>query len=100
MTSKRFLLPALLAAALLVCARPAPAQPPADPAKYIREHFTKAEHKIPARDGVKLFTAVYSPKDISKKYPILMMRTPYSVGPYGTDVYRRDLGPSRAFLNQ
>jgi putative CocE/NonD family hydrolase len=101
MISKRFSLTALVAAAfLLPCLKPATAQPPADPAKYVREHFTKAEYRIPVRDGVKLFASVYSPKDTSKKYPILMMRTPYSVGPYGKDAYRRGLGPSNEFLNQ
>jgi putative CocE/NonD family hydrolase len=46
------------------------------------------------RDGVKLFTVVYAPKDLSQPYPILMMRTPYSVGPYGIDNYRSVIGPS------
>ena len=101
MSSKRFSPATLLAAALfLAWLSPASAQPPAETAKYIREHFTKAEHKVPVRDGVHLFTSVYSPKDTSRKYPILMMRTPYSVGPYGKDVYRKALGPSREFLTQ
>ena len=39
------------------------------------------------RDGVKLFTAVYVPKDASQKYPILLNRTPYTVSPYGSDNY-------------
>jgi putative CocE/NonD family hydrolase len=46
------------------------------------------------RDGVKLFTAVYVPKDFSQSYPIIMQRTPYSVGPYGVDNYRALIGPS------
>ena len=52
------------------------------------------------RDGVKLYTVVYSPKDASQKYPILMTRTPYSAGPYGADVNRRSLGPSAAFMRE
>ena len=101
MSTKRFPPPAFLAAVLLpLCLRAAAAQPPADPGKYIRAHFTKQEHKIPVRDGVKLFTTVYTPKDTSKKYPLLMMRTPYSVGPYGKDAYRSSLGPSNEFLTQ
>src|SRR5580765_341366 len=63
----------------------------------IKAHYTKAEYRIPMRDGVKLFTSVYIPKDASQKYPFLMQRTPYSVGPYGEDAYRGGLGPS-AFL--
>ena len=47
------------------------------------------------RDGAKLFTAVYIPKDSSQQYPVLMERTPYSVAPYGEDKYSRSLGPNR-----
>src|SRR6516162_4658108 len=66
-------------------------------AKAVRERYTKQEQQITMRDGVKLFTSIYMPKDTSKKYPILMMRTPYSVGPYGNDNYRGRLGPSAEF---
>lgn len=38
---------------------------------------------IKMRDGIKLFTAIYEPKDNSEKHPILIVRTPYSCGPYG-----------------
>src|SRR5689334_20924735 len=47
--------------------------------------YTKYEYRIPMRDGARLFTSVYVPKDDSKPYPILLDRTPYSVGPYGVD---------------
>jgi putative CocE/NonD family hydrolase len=57
-------------------------------AAYIREHFTKKEVMIPMRDGVKLFTSVYIPKDTTKTYPILLCRTPYSCAPYGEDAYK------------
>ncbi|GAB4127608.1 MAG: CocE/NonD family hydrolase [Ignavibacteriales bacterium] len=50
---------------------------------FIKENYVKHEYLIPMRDGVKLFTAVYSPKDKSEKYPILIWRTPYSCNPYG-----------------
>ena len=50
-------------------------------------NYTKTEVMIPMRDGVKLFTAVYTPKDNSSKHPFLMTRTPYSSGPYGADKY-------------
>ncbi|HOY94846.1 MAG TPA: CocE/NonD family hydrolase, partial [Catalimonadaceae bacterium] len=49
-------------------------------------------YSIQMRDGVKLFTVVYEPKDQSKKYPILFQRTPYGVGPYGPDEYKSQLG--------
>ena len=63
--------------------------PAAEDAKSLKEYvlanYTKYEYAIPMRDGVKLFTAVYLPKDTSKTYPMLMHRTPYGVGPYGVD---------------
>jgi len=63
--------------------------------KTIREQFTKYEYRIAARDGKRLFTSVYIPKDQSQKWPILMSRTPYSVAPYGVDLYKEDLGPNK-----
>jgi uncharacterized protein len=73
--------------------------PPADPAELAetKAHYTKYEFHIPMRDGVKLFTSVYVPKDHSQKYPIMLNRTPYSVRPYGADQYRPRLGPSTEF---
>ncbi len=63
----------------------------------VREYYTKYEYRIAMRDGVHLFTAVYVPKDTSHAYPFLINRTPYSVGPYGVDNYRKQLGPSLEF---
>ncbi len=63
----------------------------------IPAHYQKFEYRIPMRDGVNLFTAVYMPKDASQKYPILMTRTPYGVAPYGTNAYPKRLGPSVKF---
>jgi len=51
---------------------------------WIKDNYTKIEQYIPMRDGVKLFTSIYMPKDKSEKHPILMTRTPYSCAPYGT----------------
>ena len=71
---------------------------PEAPARFdVREHYTKYEYTIPMRDGVKLFTSVYVPKDSSRAYPFLMDRTPYSVAPYGVDNYKTSLGPSESF---
>ena len=61
------------------------------------------EYRIPMRDGVKLFAAVYIPKDVftdGKSYPIMMTRTPYSVRPYGEDQYPTVLGPSDFFSRE
>lgn len=55
---------------------------------WMREHYIKKEMYIPMRDGVKLFTSVYMPKDTVAKHPILMTRTPYSCAPYGEDKWR------------
>jgi len=65
--------------------------------EHIKASYTKYEYRIPMRDGKRLFTAVYAPKDELQSYPILLSRTPYSVGPYGADQYKNDLGPSPAF---
>ena len=67
--------------------------------EYTRSHFTKYDYRIPMRDGAKLFTTVYVPKETDQACPILMQRTPYSVGPYGIDNYRSTLGPSSTFTN-
>jgi putative CocE/NonD family hydrolase len=62
----------------------------------IQSNYDKKEVYIPMRDGVKLYTAIYTPKDISKnkKYPILMQRTCYSIAPYGEENFKKALGPN------
>jgi putative CocE/NonD family hydrolase len=72
---------------------------PSPDADYIKANYTKYEYQVPMRDGKKLFTSVYVPKDQSKKYPIMMDRTPYSVSPYGLDQYKGSLGPSSLFAH-
>lgn len=54
---------------------------------FVRENFSKREVMIPMRDGKQLFTAIYSPKDRSKTYPIILRRTPYSCAPYGAESF-------------
>jgi putative CocE/NonD family hydrolase len=68
--------------------------------EFIRSHYTKFEFQVPMRDGKKLFTSVYVPKDTSEPYPIMFDRTPYSVGPYGVDNYKTSLGPSEKFARE
>jgi uncharacterized protein len=60
--------------------------------------YDKAERQISMRDGKKLFTIIYTPRDSSQKYPILINRTPYSAGPYGQE-HRSSLGPSPLFMD-
>ncbi|HEX8462130.1 MAG TPA: CocE/NonD family hydrolase [Segetibacter sp.] len=69
-------------------------------AQTIKDRYTKIERMIPMRDGVKLFTAIYIPKNNAGKYPFLMVRTPYSCNPYGEDKYRNQLGPSSLFQTE
>ncbi len=54
---------------------------------WIKENYYKVEKMIPMRDGIKLFTAIYIPKDTTEKHPILMRRTPYSAAPYGDKAF-------------
>lgn len=67
---------------------------------YVRQNYTKIERNIPMRDGIKLFTAIYIPKDKNQKYPFMINRTPYTVAPYGEDKYKTTLGPSPLFLRE
>jgi len=69
-------------------------------ADYIKSHYTKSEVMIPMRDGVKLFTSIYAPKDTKQKYPIMFDRTCYSVAPYGPDKFRNSLGPDELFARE
>lgn len=62
--------------------------------EYAKKHYVKREVMIPMRDGVKLFTSIYEPKDKSKKHPILMNRTCYSASPYGEDNFMRFYSPT------
>lgn len=67
---------------------------------YIKDNYIKKEFRITMRDGIKLFTSVYIPKDATQAYPLLLQRTPYSVAPYGENNYRRRLGPNNLFLKE
>jgi len=74
---------------LLCLAQLAPAQNLKQDSAYLRTNYIKLERMIPMRDGVKLFTAIYVPKDESASYPFLITRTPYSCAPYGENNYPR-----------
>ena len=64
------------------------AQGTAQDSARIRENYYKLEERVPMRDGVKLFTTLYIPKDTTEKHPILMTRTPYSCAPYGAEKWK------------
>ena len=77
---------------------PVVAQEAVSPESTIRLRYQKSEHVIPMRDGSMLHTTIFSPKDSTRTYPILMKRTPYSCAPYGADTYPASLGPSDHFM--
>ncbi|WP_460618995.1 CocE/NonD family hydrolase [Hymenobacter ruber] len=94
-------MPRLLLAVLLLAASPAAqaqTSPRAQDSAFVKANYTKLDRQVTMRDGVKLYTTIYVPKDAStaSPYPFLMTRTPYSAGPYGESKYRlRGPGPSR-----
>ncbi|TCI92691.1 CocE/NonD family hydrolase [Tenacibaculum sp. M341] len=61
---------------------------------YVKDNYTKKEVKIAMRDGVKLHATIYTPKDTTKTYPILLQRTPYSCKPYGEGEFKEKIGPN------
>ena len=96
MNALRFPLACLLAFLPLAAHRAPAAEPAADTnAVWLAEHYTKFEYRIPMRDGVRLFTRVYVPKDEAQPWPILLTRTPYALKPYGADNYNDPSGSFR-----
>lgn len=100
----------LLPLALLACRVPQPAAPTAPapvvaapaPAELqgsdrVRALYAKREVLIPMRDGMKLFTSIYTPRSPSRAFAILLRRTPYSCRPYGADEFPATPGPSDLF---
>ncbi len=68
---------------------------------YAHEHYTKTEYEVPMRDGAKLHTVVYAPKDADRvRYPIMLNRTPYSAGPYGAGRYRLRIAQNSTMLHE
>ena len=72
-----------------------PSAPADTTAAWLAENYTKYEYRIPMRDGVKLFTRVYTPKDDSQPWPILLTRTPYALKPYGENNFSDPAGSFR-----
>lgn len=67
---------------------------------FVKENFIKTDTTITMRDGIKLYTVIYEPKDNSEKYPFLMERTPYSAGPYGNSNYPNRIGPDTNLMKE
>ncbi|HEX5725082.1 MAG TPA: CocE/NonD family hydrolase [Longimicrobiaceae bacterium] len=88
-------LPAI-AGVLVLLAGPAPAQEV--DSLWVREHYAKREVLVPMRDGVRLHTAIYTPKDAAAPRPILFRRSPYGSGPYGADRFGGAAGAWAEFM--
>lgn len=73
----------LLCSALSAMADGDEVQPVVIDAAWFKTNYSKAEYMIPMRDGVRLYTAVYAPKNKKTNHPILLNRTPYGCEPYG-----------------
>ena len=95
--SRSFVHSLMILVLLLVCFSYCQSQTPQSGVDAVRARYTKYEYRVSMRDGVRLFTSIYVPKDTSHRYPFLITRTPYSVSPYGIDNYRSALGPSASF---
>jgi uncharacterized protein len=66
---------------------------------FVADNYSKTERMIPMRDGVRLFTSIYIPKDEAEKYPFLVERTPYGCAPYGeTNLSKYSIGPNRLLM--
>jgi putative CocE/NonD family hydrolase len=72
---------------------------PSDRVGYFERHYRKSEYRVPMRDGVHLFTQVFSPLDASELQPIVIFRTPYGVAPYG-EAFSSMTMPSLGFLKE
>ena len=65
---------------------------------YLEQHYNKTEVNIPMRDGINLHATIYSPKDTSENYPILLQRTPYSSRPYGENEFKKRIAPNEELM--
>ncbi len=78
----------------LIGVLPAAAQQMSRPA-LVAQNYQKTVAQIPMRDGTKLHTTIYLPRDRSQTYPFMINRTPYSTQPYGEGRMDQQIGPSR-----
>ena len=88
--------PAYALAAALLLTLPAAAQTAQPDTATTRQQYQKLDRRIRMRDGMQLYTVIYVPRGAAPatSYPIIMVRTPYSAGPYGENHYRPQAGPS------
>jgi putative CocE/NonD family hydrolase len=91
---RHLILPVLLLPALAQCQRNN------NDGNFAKDNYDKQEVYIPMRDGIRLYTVIYTPKDKTQPHPFLMERTPYGSGPYGDSIYRRSLGPTTTLMHE
>src|SRR6185436_7101517 len=63
-------------------------------------NYIKIDTTITMRDGIKLYTVIYVPKDDSQDYPFLLDRTPYSARPYGAANYPNSVGLNNSLMKE
>jgi len=90
----------VVGAGLLVTSWPVETALAADEKPGFDEQYTRHEYRIPMRDGTKLFTFVFTPKDQNTNYPILLQRTPYNLKPYTIDAAGRPGGLPETYVNE
>jgi putative CocE/NonD family hydrolase len=78
----------ILFLSLICCSTTCATTAIAQDSTWIRNNYYKIERYASMRDGVRLFTAIYLPKDSGERHPILLNRTPYSCAPYGENNWR------------
>jgi len=64
------------------------AQNPKSDSAWLVQNYSKRDVYITMRDGVRLYTSLYTPKDKKETHPFLINRTPYSIAPYGNDTFK------------
>ncbi len=73
---------------------------PANSPSRIKEIYDKKEVYIEMRDGIKLFTSIYSPKNLKKPAPMIMMRSPYNSEPGGEAEYNMFMAMYYRFVQE
>ena len=91
---RQWVIPGIILISVLSCTKTAKKVEGEPEENYVATHYNKQEVDIKMRDGASLHTTIYTPKDTSKEYPIIMQRTPYSSRPYGAGQYRKQIGPN------
>ena len=81
MTRKKIIIRLYLTLSLMIMMVAASAQSD----ENVRSKYDKKEVYITMRDGVRLFTSIYTPKDNSETHPFLLTRTPYNIEPAGPE---------------